>query len=98
MENYHVVLSEKGWEIIGSIPIRTFKTQREAIEKAREYASKKKNSVIVHSKEGKVLNVISFDEKLSSGELLSANVKHRLSDKNVRNSIAEVLSERMGIK
>jgi hypothetical protein len=45
-----------------------------------------------------VLNVISFDEKLSSGELLSANVKHRLSDKNVRNSIAEVLSERMGIK
>lgn len=98
MENYHVVFNEKGWEIVGSMPNRTFKTQKEAVQTAREYASKKKNSVIVHSKDGKVLDVISFDMKLSKGELLSANVKHRLSDKSVRNSIAEALSERMGIK
>ena len=98
MENYHVVLAEKGWEIVGAATPILFKTQKDAIEKAREYASKKKNSVIVHSKEGKVLDVISFDVKISKGELLTANVKHRLSDKKVRNAIAEVLSERMGIR
>lgn len=98
MANYHVVLREKGWRIVGAKTANIFRTKRDAVLAARKFARLEKKSIIIHSKEGKVTEVISFDTKKLEHKLLSAKVKHRLNSELVRNSIAEVISERKGIK
>jgi len=98
MANYHVVAVDNGWKIVGAKTGNIFRTKKNATMMAKKFARSENKSVVLHSKEGKVIEVISYDTELSSGKLLSANVKHRLSRENVRNSIAEVISERTGIK
>ncbi len=55
-KNQHVVTTPSGWGVReeGHDRVIEFKTQKEAIEKARERAMKEKSELIIHGKDGKI--------------------------------------------
>ncbi len=90
---YHILPSAEGWIVRwiakGVGREKTFKTKDLAIAETKRKMSKEPGSqMIVHSKDGKVMSVhlgeIGYKVK-------SANVKHRLNNKSVRNIIAKVM-------
>jgi hypothetical protein len=98
MATYHVVSKDKGWKVVGVKNETIFDTKKEAVAIARVYARSAEQSLVIHSKDGRVSSVNSYGKDLKSGKTLSANVKHRLDGETVKRSIAEVISKRKGIK
>lgn len=64
---YHVISGEaKKWTVVsgGSVrPVKSFSSQREAVDYAKQNASKKTGEVIVHGKTGKIRDMISYAKK-----------------------------------
>lgn len=59
----HVVRSPSGWSVRKSgAPrvTRTFETQEEAIEVARDYARKQRTELFIHGKDGRVREKTSY--------------------------------------
>lgn len=62
-KNQHVVKKDDGWDVKGegnSRATSTHKTQKEAIEKAREIAIKQKSEVVIHGRDGKIRDKDSY--------------------------------------
>jgi len=98
MANYHVVPHQEGWIVIGLNDKKVFKTKSDAVQVARKIARAEKKPLIIYSKEWEVLSVNPYSGRFSKGKIMSANVKHTLSNIKVRNSIAKVMFERKGAK
>ena len=90
MKAYHIIAEENGWKIVGT-SIALFKTQEQAVSAAIEIAKAEEATVIVHSRDGRVISVNNSFQKDSSKKILPAKVKRTLKSKNVRNAIAEVM-------
>lgn len=62
--NQHVVPHEEGWAVKGAGNERyteIFRTQSEAIERAKEIARNYKSDVIIHKKDGQIRDRYSYD-------------------------------------
>ncbi len=62
--NQHVVSHEDGWAVKGAGNERvtaTYKYQDDAIERAKKIAKNYKSSVIIHGRDGKIRDRISYD-------------------------------------
>jgi uncharacterized protein YdaT len=62
-KNQHVVKTDNGWSVKGAGNSRatsTHKTQKEAIDKARDIAIKQKSEVVIHGKDGKIRDKDSY--------------------------------------
>lgn len=96
MENYHVVFDKDSWQIKGAEKTLLFDTKRDAVEVAKRIAQEKNRSVIIHTQDGRISSVVSNGGNFAKGhKIQSANVKRRLENKSVRNSIAYAMSERI---
>ena len=63
---FHVISGDKKWSVVsqGSVKaIRTFPTVEEAIDFAKDIASKKTGEVVVHEKTGQIKDRISYSPK-----------------------------------
>lgn len=95
MDNYHVVYQENTWKVKGANKILPFETKKSAVEKAKKIAQEENLSVVIHTQDGRISEVVSNGRRYAKGhKIQSANVKRRLRGKNVRNSIAIAMSER----
>lgn len=62
--NQHVVTHEEGWAVKGAGNERvtaTYKYQDDAIDRAKKIARNYKSSVIIHGKDGRIRDRISYD-------------------------------------
>jgi uncharacterized protein YdaT len=62
-KNQHVVRRPDGWAVLGESNSRDtshHKTQKEAIEAAREIAQKQRSEVLVHGRDGKIRSKDSY--------------------------------------
>lgn len=94
MRTLKVIAGDKGWHVEGSTSRkRVFQTKQSAIEAARKLARNEHIPLIVYSKDGKVTSVNSYQRGAKFRTILSANVKHTISNKRVRDSIAKVMAQ-----
>ena len=62
-KNQHVVKNEDGWSVKGannSKATSNHRTQKEAIERAREIAINQKSEVVIHGRDGKIRDKDSY--------------------------------------
>jgi hypothetical protein len=58
----HVIRSETGWaSTSGSKATKIFATQSDAIQAAKRYAIRFKTEVVIHDRDGRIREAISFD-------------------------------------
>ncbi|MBW1650426.1 MAG: DUF2188 domain-containing protein [Deltaproteobacteria bacterium] len=88
-KKYHVISNKNGWTIQGPPTNEKYRTKQNAVSAARKMASTENKPLIIHSKEGNVTQVVSYQNRIRS-----SYIKKRLNPKLVRNVIAEVDYER----
>lgn len=62
-KNQHVVKNDEGWSVKGagnSKATKIFRTQKEAIEFARDIAINQKSEVVIHGRDGKIRDKDSY--------------------------------------
>lgn len=62
-KNQHVVKTDRGWGVKGagnSCLTSTHKTQKQAINSAREIAKNQKSEVVIHGRDGKIRDKDSY--------------------------------------
>jgi uncharacterized protein YdaT len=62
-KNQHVVKGKEGWNVKGannSKATSNHRTQKEAIERAREIAKNQKSEVVIHGRDGKIRDKDSY--------------------------------------
>jgi len=91
MKTLHVIAKGNSWTVEGSSNSNTFRTKEQALLEAYKIAKSENGSVIVHSRDGRVMSVNNNFEKFSGRKLFSANVKGTLNRKEIRNTIAEII-------
>lgn len=95
-KNFSVTRAQDGlWVTVDTSThrnIKSFKTKSEAIQEGRAIA-KKGDTVVIHDSSGGVNKVLLPNSQKSSGNILEARVKHRMSNAVVNVAIAKVMEK-----
>jgi hypothetical protein len=93
MKAYHIVAKENGWKIVGSKKKLIFKTKESAILEAKEILKSENVPLIIHAKDGRVIEVESNYSNITGRKIYAAKVKRTLNRKDIRNIIATIMFE-----